>query len=59
MELMFSAMPAGRTLIIETPPKQSRMNAGTGGTERAARYFNPCTDFGFKKLFGEEANACR
>ena len=21
-----------------------------------ARYFNPYTDFGFKKLFGEEAN---
>lgn len=22
------------------------------------RYFNPFTDFGFKKLFGEEANCC-
>jgi predicted transposase/invertase (TIGR01784 family) len=28
----------------------------TAKTDKPAKYFNPYTDFGFKKLFGEEAN---
>ena len=36
--------------------KAGNMSVDRGGEDMTARYFNPYTDFGFKKLFGEEAN---
>jgi predicted transposase/invertase (TIGR01784 family) len=40
--------------IIQPPEAEQPVTAGWG--EKRARYINPHTDFGFKKLFGTEAN---
>ena len=41
-------------MSIAKAAQQGKMVANKGDTPMTARYINPYTDFGFKKLFGEE-----
>jgi len=43
-------------MSIEKPVQSGKMGTAKGDTTMTARYINPYTDFGFKKLFGEEAS---
>jgi predicted transposase/invertase (TIGR01784 family) len=43
-------------MTIANPLPSDKIGATKGGTSMFVRYINPYTDFGFKRLFGEEAN---